>query len=143
MVHLVHRHDDGGPGENDQRNIENAACGTEGLAAGKLILEAVLVQRLGQQDQRKRKGQVDAALSDIVVKAVEARPDVEQRHTEGKHGGDLDKDVSLALFQGLRSSKLTVELAYVDLLVFFFLVVISHMIFLSLRKTPVNGILML
>ena len=126
VMYLVHRHDHGNPCEDDEADVEHAAGGTERLAARELILEAMLVERLGQQDQRQREGEVDTALRDIVVQAVEAGPDVEQGHAEGKHSGSLDEDVALALLQGLRRGKLTVERGDVDLLDFVFLFLISH-----------------
>ena len=88
----------------------------------------MLVERLRQQNQRQRKSKVDTALRNIVIKAMEAGPNVKQGHAEGEDRGSFDKDVALALFQGFRRGKLTVERADVDLLDFVFLFLISHKI---------------
>ncbi len=137
VVHLVHRHDHGDPREHDQADIEHAAGGAERLAAGELVLEAMLIERLRQQDQRQREREVDAALGHIVVESAEARPDVEQGHAEGENRGGLDENVALAVLQSFRRGELAVERGYVDLLDLAFFLFVCH----TLISFPSTGTL--
>ena len=67
MMNLIYSHPDGHPGENDQRDINDAAYHAEALVVCEFVLEYMLVQRLRQQHNRQRKCKMDAALGNIIV----------------------------------------------------------------------------
>ena len=129
VVDLILGHPPGDPGQDHQRDVDGAAEGAEDLAPGELVLEHMLIQRLGQQDQGEGEAQMDAALGHEVLQTVHTGVDVEQRHGEGHHGGDLDVQVALALLQGLSRGQLAVQGRYVYLLELF--VFFSHKSVLS------------
>ena len=120
MVDLVLGHPPANPAQDDECNINHPANGAEGLVAGEFVLKHMLVERLGQQNQRHSKSQMDAALGDEILQAENAGPDVEECHTERHNGGNLDKFILFPFLYRLSRSQFAVQRGYVYFLVFFF-----------------------
>ena len=127
---LVLRHPYGDPCEDDEEHIKRAADGTEGLAAGEFILENVLIERLGEQDQREGEAQMHAALHGVVEQAEKAGVNMEGGHQEGDDGGHHNELVALTLFESSRCCQFAVERGDVNLFDFF---LIGHKRILSVK----------
>ena len=52
---------------------------------------------------------MDAALGDEILQAENAGPDVEECHTEGHNGGNLDKFILFPFLYRLGGSQLTIQ----------------------------------
>ena len=130
VMDLVLRHPDGDPGEDDEDHIKRAAGGAEGLAAGEFILENVLVEGLGEQDQREGEAQMHAALHGVVEQAEKAGVNMEGGHQEGDDGGHHNELVALTLFESSRCCQFAVKRGDVDLFDFF---LIGHKRILSVK----------
>ena len=126
---LVLRHPYGDPCEDDEEHIKRAADGTECLAAGEFILENVLIERLGEQDQREGEAQMHAALHGVVEQAEKAGINMEGGHQEGDDGHHNEL-VALTLFESSCCCQFAVKRGYVDLFVFF---VFGHKRILSVK----------
>ena len=128
MAVFIAAHVDGCPHGKDTDNVDDPGENAEGFAAGKTVLEHVLIERHAQEQDRKGQCHVDAAFRNNAFDRVrdkapacpEDLQDMVQSHTERYNDRDLPEDGVFALFEFLRRCQIGVQGIDINVLGFLF-----------------------